>query len=76
MKMKIPSDELNRTEAKCNALFALEGHYEDVVRSLEEQYGTTVRHRIVRSIAGGGAGAPRVVLEELSHGDSHMRDLH
>jgi hypothetical protein len=64
MAKRIPSEELHRTEAKCNALIGLQEDYRHVITSLEQNYGTSVREHHLRKIVGGGAGPEQVVLEE------------
>jgi hypothetical protein len=66
MTNKIPTEELHRTEAKCNALLGLQEDYRHVISDLEKSYRTRVREHHVRQIVGGGAGPEQIVLEEES----------
>ena len=58
----ISSEELHRTEAKCNVLLGLQEDYQHLIRSLAENYGVRIEERRVRRIVGGSAGSEQIVL--------------
>jgi hypothetical protein len=64
MPRKVPAEELRRTEAACNALASLQKDHRPLVRSVEREYGVTIRERRIRHIVGGGAGPEQILLAE------------